>query len=253
MAKYDVKMSCGHTETVELFGKSTDRDSKIKWLEQHGKCSNCKRAEAEVEGLGLHCMTYPVPDQTGSVWACLVVTGAATYEHRSEIKAAGYSWDCYRPAALLSRHEMIADKTLRSVSDDTNPAQSYERTGRAWSKCCPVSEIGSEIERLQGVVTCPLHIYTKAWSEMTARTAAKIADWEAGALDLSAYTINFLDACQRQEADRADYWALQGIKTLLGAGNAEKRQQLKDWQQLWAAEIEARGLGRCEMRTAFRD
>ena len=29
--KYDVRFSCGHTHTVELFGKSADRERKIKW------------------------------------------------------------------------------------------------------------------------------------------------------------------------------------------------------------------------------
>ena len=45
MGKYDIVFSCGHTETVELFGKSTDRDSKIAYYGRCCVCSACKAAE----------------------------------------------------------------------------------------------------------------------------------------------------------------------------------------------------------------
>ena len=45
--KYEVKMSCGHVETVELFGKAADRERKIAWLEKNGICEECKKAERE--------------------------------------------------------------------------------------------------------------------------------------------------------------------------------------------------------------
>ncbi|MGN0488028.1 MAG: hypothetical protein ACI4HO_02065 [Ruminococcus sp.] len=45
MAKYEVKMACGHTRTVELFGKTSDRERKIKWLEENGICPDCKAKE----------------------------------------------------------------------------------------------------------------------------------------------------------------------------------------------------------------
>lgn len=32
--KYEVKMSCGHTETIQLFGKIADRERRIEWLER---------------------------------------------------------------------------------------------------------------------------------------------------------------------------------------------------------------------------
>ena len=39
--KYDVTFSCGHTQTVQLFGKSADRARKIDFFEKRGVCSNC--------------------------------------------------------------------------------------------------------------------------------------------------------------------------------------------------------------------
>lgn len=55
--KYEVKFSCGHTETVELFGKSSDRERKIEYYENCGVCSECYKArkarEAEQANEGL--------------------------------------------------------------------------------------------------------------------------------------------------------------------------------------------------------
>ena len=47
MAKYDVTFSCGHTETIQLFGKETDRQRKIKWYEEHCVCSSCYKKQQE--------------------------------------------------------------------------------------------------------------------------------------------------------------------------------------------------------------
>lgn len=44
MAKYDVKFSCGHEETVELFGATDDRRKKIAYYERSGLCSCCYAA-----------------------------------------------------------------------------------------------------------------------------------------------------------------------------------------------------------------
>lgn len=41
MAKYDVTFSCGHTETIQLYGKDSDKKRRIEWLEKYGTCSEC--------------------------------------------------------------------------------------------------------------------------------------------------------------------------------------------------------------------
>lgn len=40
--KYDVKMSCGHMVTIQLFGKGEERERKVKWLEENGLCQKCQ-------------------------------------------------------------------------------------------------------------------------------------------------------------------------------------------------------------------
>lgn len=49
MAKYDVTYKCNHEGTVELFGKATDRMSKIEWM-QENLCPSCyARQQAQLQ------------------------------------------------------------------------------------------------------------------------------------------------------------------------------------------------------------
>jgi hypothetical protein len=60
MAKYDVKFSCGHTETKELFGKGTERERKIEYWEQNGICTECyKKQQAELMAAKTQEMSLP--------------------------------------------------------------------------------------------------------------------------------------------------------------------------------------------------
>lgn len=47
MAKYEVKFSCGHTHTIDLFGSAADRERKIKYFEECGICPECKKETKE--------------------------------------------------------------------------------------------------------------------------------------------------------------------------------------------------------------
>lgn len=48
MAKYEVTFACGHTATVELFGKSSDREWKLQRLAEE-LCPDCYKAQKEAE------------------------------------------------------------------------------------------------------------------------------------------------------------------------------------------------------------
>ena len=47
MAKYNVKFSCGHNETIELFGKVSERMRRIEYYGENCLCSDCRKAERE--------------------------------------------------------------------------------------------------------------------------------------------------------------------------------------------------------------
>ena len=47
--KYDVKFSCGHEETVQIYGSASERERKINYFEMKGICSCCYREQKEIE------------------------------------------------------------------------------------------------------------------------------------------------------------------------------------------------------------
>lgn len=53
--KYDVKFACGHTGTVELFGKTAERERKITFYEKNYLCPDCYKDMKEEEKK-LNCM-----------------------------------------------------------------------------------------------------------------------------------------------------------------------------------------------------
>lgn len=72
MAKYDVTFSCGHTDTVVLFGKVKDRERKIEWYESSCLCPECYEAEKQRKfdeanaKATAEAKEYGLPELTGS-------------------------------------------------------------------------------------------------------------------------------------------------------------------------------------------
>lgn len=68
MAKYDVTYSCGHTDTVQLYGKNEERERKLKWMEnslcpecyKKWKCEDNKQKAKEILG------NIELPNLTGT-------------------------------------------------------------------------------------------------------------------------------------------------------------------------------------------
>ena len=61
MAKYDVTYTCGHTETVELFGKTSERERKIAWMEGNCLCPSCYKEKQQKEAAA-----FDLPALTGT-------------------------------------------------------------------------------------------------------------------------------------------------------------------------------------------
>ncbi len=49
MAQYLIQMSCGHEDTVKLYGKHVDRERKIEWLKKTGLCKDCYRKSLQAQ------------------------------------------------------------------------------------------------------------------------------------------------------------------------------------------------------------
>ena len=90
--KYDVTYSCGHSGTVTLFGKGTDRERKLEFFKDSGICPECfkkkKMEEEEKTPLGLKIQIFPFRTEN---FVNLSFTGNA-YPVKEEIKKLGYCW-----------------------------------------------------------------------------------------------------------------------------------------------------------------
>ena len=47
--KYDITYTCGHTATIQLYGKTSEREARIEYMERTQLCPDCYRAAANAE------------------------------------------------------------------------------------------------------------------------------------------------------------------------------------------------------------
>lgn len=106
--KYDVTFSCGHTGTVDLFGKSSERNKKIQYFEQFGVCKDCYNAQLREDAaktpFTYHVSVLPaIDDNTGKIVLYGWFDGDA-FPHKEAIKAlGGYYWQaCKASDNMLS-------------------------------------------------------------------------------------------------------------------------------------------------------
>lgn len=97
MAKYTVSHKCGHSQTHELFGKGSERERKITWLETTD-CKECwsksQRAERDAAPVTAEVICNMFTGNGKSVY--LAVTGGNTYPIKDALKSAGCRWMEYQ-------------------------------------------------------------------------------------------------------------------------------------------------------------
>ena len=97
MAKYTILMSCGHEDTIELFGKTADRERKIEYFKSSGLCKECYKKQMqekeEAEGLIFNATVLPyIDDDDGSILLNVWFSGN-TKLYKDDIKSlGGYRW-----------------------------------------------------------------------------------------------------------------------------------------------------------------
>jgi hypothetical protein len=127
MAKYEVTHTCGHTRTVQLFGKMIEREHKIEWMESQ-ECPQCwgaKKCEEEAKKpITATIQTNGLDTDTkGNVLAEIILTGG-TINKKEEIKAMGYHWGEVRGGVM----DMLSTSVLQ----------------KAWIKVIPLKQIMSD-------------------------------------------------------------------------------------------------------------
>ena len=121
MAKYTITHECGHTEVVALFGKSSERDRRIKWLESK-PCRECIRA-AEIDRAKAQEQEFGLPDLTGSekqiAWAITIRARKVTEFSETTEKAYG------------RRDMILADREKYSKYSDKDLDEAMAKLDRA--------------------------------------------------------------------------------------------------------------------------
>ena len=130
MAKYTITMSCGHEDTVELFGKEKERDRKIDYFKSSGLCKECYKKkmeeEAKKEGFIFNATVLPYIDQEdGSIMLSVWFSGN-TKPYKDDIKSLGnYRW---------------------SVRESANDWYSLSTT-MCWNKIIKLNDLQEEITK----------------------------------------------------------------------------------------------------------
>lgn len=130
MAKYTILMSCGHEDTVELFGKMSDRERKIEYFKSDGLCKDCykkkMREQEKSKGLIFNIAVLPdIDENDGSILFYMWFSGD-TISNKEIIKSLGYSWG------------------ENEVDDDWRPHM-------AWSKTVKERDLHDEISKVESI------------------------------------------------------------------------------------------------------
>lgn len=97
MAKYIIEMSCGHVVTMQLYGKTSERERKIEYFKREGICTECYKKQMEEinksKGLVYNASILPyIDNKTGDMLLSVWFDGD-TISHKDAIKSlGGYQW-----------------------------------------------------------------------------------------------------------------------------------------------------------------
>lgn len=134
MAKYIIKMKCGHEDTVSLIGKNSERERKITYYENYGICKACYKKQMEektkAEGFVFSGTVLSDIDDQGNILLNVWFSGD-TKPHKDDIKSlGGYRWG------------------ERETMEDEIPG---ERLLLCWNKVIAMKNFNQEIEKATSI------------------------------------------------------------------------------------------------------
>jgi hypothetical protein len=168
--KYTITMGCGHEDTVELFGKGSEREWKLEYFKSSGLCKECYKKQmdekAKAEGLIFNASVLPfIDDEDGGLVLSIWFSGD-TKSHKEEIKAiGGYSW-----SPRQSADDYYADKRPPMCWNQNIKAEHLEaniKSAKAIGAKCAVTK-RSLLESIHFQIAIEKQ---KKWKEKQARIA----------------------------------------------------------------------------------
>ena len=118
--KIDIKFSCGHSGTVELYGSADERQHRIAYLEKYGTCSDCFKAQ-QAEMAEAISVKYMLPELTGSEkqisWANRIRT-----EKIADLEKLFDSWASQRTTANSAQIDAVVSSVIEFVRKQTSAA-----------------------------------------------------------------------------------------------------------------------------------
>lgn len=133
--KYTILMSCGHEDTVELFGKNVERERKIEYYKTYGLCKECYKAHMEEqqkkEEFVFKASVLPmINDKNGEIRLYVWFEGN-TKPYKDDIKAlGGYRWD---------------------EKQDATDFLSLKKPGLCWGKTIDMKDLETEVKKAQAI------------------------------------------------------------------------------------------------------
>lgn len=124
MAYYNVNFSCGHTERVNLIGKTSERERRIAYFEKCGECSECYRSNRKAkenqqnkeDGLELVEMKYGEYKEKYS--SCKTEYDSYNPEKKTiKVWVSQKSDEDLEPDGTIETGLRIANATIRNLSE----------------------------------------------------------------------------------------------------------------------------------------
>lgn len=128
MAKYDINYACGHgSYTEQLYGKRTERDSKIAWLESNKVCPDCYKAKmAAQDAAAPKVATINLVTGAEPVLAC-EITGQID-ANKDALYALGYRWRDSAAGGMLGYFSLARPKRALALVAKVES----EESGKDW-------------------------------------------------------------------------------------------------------------------------
>ena len=127
MAKYYVKHTCGHEAQVDLFGKTSDRENKIEWLETT-LCPECyarQQAQKENEGMQIEEIEMLYSEYKNNYAECKTLTGSYDKKNKTIVVLVPTKVTKVTEVTEATEEEIL---TVEGIAETCNaPASAIEK------------------------------------------------------------------------------------------------------------------------------